>query len=65
MKEKNSYRVHITGGYGNKKKKVVRGTIYDVKGRPLAKTQFEGETKERIYLGGEAFGPVIGYQTED
>jgi peptidoglycan glycosyltransferase len=41
--------------------KVVRGTIYDVKGRPLAKTQFEGETKERIYLGGEAFGPVIGY----
>ncbi|NLZ51615.1 MAG: peptidoglycan glycosyltransferase [Thermoanaerobacteraceae bacterium] len=41
--------------------KVMRGTIYDSKGRPLAESGFEGETKKRIYNGGKALGPLIGY----
>lgn len=41
--------------------KVMRGTIYDSKGRPLAETGFEGGTKRRIYNGGKAIGPLIGY----
>lgn len=41
--------------------KIFRGTIYDAKGRPLADTVIEGEVKKRLYPGGEAFGPLIGY----
>ncbi|MCR4429696.1 MAG: penicillin-binding transpeptidase domain-containing protein [Tepidanaerobacteraceae bacterium] len=41
--------------------KVLRGTIYDARGRPLADTVIEGNVKKRIYPGGEAFGPLIGY----
>ncbi|MDI3481719.1 MAG: penicillin-binding protein [Tepidanaerobacteraceae bacterium] len=41
--------------------KVLRGTIYDAKGRPLADTVVEGNIKKRVYPGGEAFGPLIGY----
>lgn len=41
--------------------KVMRGTIYDVKGRPLADTVIEGGVTKRVYPGGEAMGPVIGY----
>ena len=41
--------------------KVMRGTIYDSKGRPLAETGYEGGIKKRIYSGGKAFGPLIGY----
>lgn len=41
--------------------KVLRGTIYDAKGRPMADTVIEGNVKKRIYPGGEAFGPLIGY----
>lgn len=41
--------------------KVLRGTIYDSKGRPLAETGFEGGSKKRIYSGGKAIGPLIGY----
>jgi len=41
--------------------KVLRGTIYDAKGRPLADTIIENDTKARIYPGGEAFGPILGY----
>jgi len=41
--------------------KVLRGTIYDAKGRPLADTIIENNTKTRIYPGGEAFGPILGY----
>ncbi|MGI5858963.1 MAG: peptidoglycan D,D-transpeptidase FtsI family protein [Tepidanaerobacteraceae bacterium] len=41
--------------------KVMRGTIYDRRGRPLAETGLEGESKKRIYNGGKAIGPLIGY----
>jgi peptidoglycan glycosyltransferase len=41
--------------------KVLRGTIYDARGRPLADSIIEGDQKKRIYPGGEAFGPLIGY----
>lgn len=41
--------------------KVMRGAIYDIKGRPLAESGFEGKAKKRIYNGGEAIGPLIGY----
>jgi peptidoglycan glycosyltransferase len=41
--------------------KVMRGTIYDRKGRPLAETGLEGGNKKRIYNGGKAIGPLIGY----
>lgn len=41
--------------------KVMRGTIYDIKGRPLAESGFEGKTKKRLYNGGKAIGPLIGY----
>ncbi|SHM46313.1 peptidoglycan glycosyltransferase [Caldanaerovirga acetigignens] len=42
---------------------IIRGTIYDSKGRVLAKTVEESGRKKRVYQGGEAFGPVIGYST--
>lgn len=42
-------------------KKVIRGTIYDAMGRPLADTVIENDTKKRIYPGGKAIGPLIGY----
>lgn len=41
--------------------RVIRGTIYDRNGKPLAESVVEGETKSRIYSGGKAFGPLIGY----
>lgn len=41
--------------------KVTRGTIYDAKGRPLAKTEIEGGEKKRFYMGKDAAGPLIGY----
>lgn len=41
--------------------KVLRGTIYDAKGRPLADTVIEDGNKTRIYPDGEAFGPLLGY----
>jgi len=41
--------------------KVMRGAIYDIKGRPLAESGFEGKAKKRIYNGGEAIGPLLGY----
>lgn len=41
--------------------KVLRGTIYDYKGRPLAETGIEGGVKKRLYNGGKAIGPLIGY----
>ena len=41
--------------------KVVRGTIYDSKGRPLAESGLEGQNKIRVYNGGKAIGPLIGY----
>lgn len=41
--------------------KVIRGTIYDRKGRPLAETGYEGKNKKRVYNGGKAIGPLIGY----
>ncbi|MDN5331913.1 MAG: penicillin-binding protein [Tepidanaerobacteraceae bacterium] len=43
---------------------VTRGTIYDAKGRVLAKTVEENGAKKRIYPGGEAFGPLIGYSSK-
>ena len=43
---------------------VTRGTIYDAKGRVLAKTVEENGAKKRIYPGGEAFGPIIGYSSK-
>ncbi|MDD4569624.1 MAG: penicillin-binding transpeptidase domain-containing protein, partial [Tepidanaerobacteraceae bacterium] len=41
--------------------KVMRGTIYDTKGRPLAETGMEEGTKKRLYNGGKAVGNVVGY----
>lgn len=41
--------------------KVLRGTIFDAKGKPLADSVIEDDTKIRLYTGGTAFGPVIGY----
>lgn len=41
--------------------KVIRGTIYDRMGKPLADTVMEGDTKKRIYPGGKAVGPLVGY----
>ncbi|RKL62081.1 peptidoglycan glycosyltransferase [Thermoanaerobacteraceae bacterium SP2] len=41
--------------------RVIRGTIYDTKGRPLADTVIEDNVKKRIYPGGEALGPLMGY----
>lgn len=42
---------------------ITRGTIYDVKGRVLAKTVEENGVKKRIYPEGEAFGPLLGYSS--
>lgn len=42
---------------------ITRGTIYDAKGKVLAQTVEEDGKKERVYSGGEAFGPVIGYSS--
>ena len=41
--------------------KVMRGTIYDRKGKPLAETGIEGDYKKRIYNGGKSIGPIVGY----
>ncbi len=41
--------------------KVMRGAIYDSKGRPLAESGLEDGSKKRIYSGGKAIGPLIGY----
>lgn len=41
--------------------KVMRGTIYDRKGRPLAESVIENGNKKRIYNGGKAIGPFVGY----
>lgn len=41
--------------------KILRGSIYDFKGRPLADSVKEGESKRRLYPGGKAFGPLLGY----
>ena len=41
--------------------KVVRGTFYDRKGRPIAESRVEDGNKKRIYNGGKAIGPLIGY----
>jgi len=41
--------------------RVMRGTIYDAEGRPLADTVIEDNAKKRLYPGGEAFGPLVGY----
>ncbi|KXG77705.1 Penicillin-binding protein A [Fervidicola ferrireducens] len=43
---------------------VTRGTIYDAKGRVLAKTVEENGAKKRVYPEGEAFGPIIGYSNK-
>jgi len=55
----------ITSSYNRRlweqEEKVLRGTIYDCKGRPLAETGFEEDAKRRIYNGGKAIGPLIGY----
>lgn len=44
--------------------KVIRGSIYDRNGKVLADTQVENGVKKRIYEGGEAIGPLIGYSDE-
>ncbi len=41
--------------------RVIRGTIYDRKGRPMAETGIEAGNKVRLYNGGKAIGPLIGY----
>ncbi len=41
--------------------KVMRGTIYDVMGRPLAESGIENGVKRREYPGKDATGPLIGY----
>jgi peptidoglycan glycosyltransferase len=41
--------------------KVMRGTIYDIVGRPLAESGVDKEVKKRIYPGKSATGPLIGY----
>jgi len=41
--------------------KILRGTIYDSKERPLAESGIVEGVKKRIYNGGKAIGPLIGY----
>lgn len=45
-------------------RKVIRGTIYDAMGKPLADTVTEKDTKKRIYPAGKVVGPLIGYSDE-
>lgn len=41
--------------------KVLRGTIYDRKGRPLAESGSEDGKKRRIYGKDDSLGPLVGY----
>lgn len=43
--------------------RVLRGSIIDRNGTAIAETVAEGDKKDRVYYGGAAMGPLVGYNS--